>query len=803
VRIPRLLSIVGPAAVLYLLAARASSSAAQSPNWLLAAVSLGFALSPLAVVGARLTRRIAELALLGTSLAIAIASAGTSSRLLDSVHDYAWLLAVVLMLDLALPAKTTSLVRRGATVGLTLTAVVSALLSGAELLAPQTTAVVIVAGMLAIAAVHQVALKDRGHPVEGWLAAMVLVILAVWLAYGWFGPVPGSLAIAVEASVALSLWLGHLTWVDARYRSLRPTVMPVALASLVCFALANAWAPSAPLESWKMGAFAIAYGALWSATFALARRVSRRAVWSGSGPLAEAAEAARRALIGATNLETVASAVLMPLLKGAVQGDERPEIWVFEPPLRICTEPGNRTMVRSGEAPPAIVGALTGAGMQSILDLIHLRLRVVREPEIRHLVEVMENRDIGAVVPCVLTDHLEGILCLPVSGRTEPLSASELQRLGSLGQALAGSLASTLAQRRAESHVRQLSELRWNAERRVAALEVEVEQLRDQCDIVGRGLAEDQTLHVAYSPSMRSVQTRAIELAPGDEPILLVAGAGSPVLPVSRFIHDRGPRWESPFVVADCSAVATEEVTSLLFGSQAGRPGWFDSATGGTLLLRDVPALPLVAQSRLAAALHEFLAVGDADEQGRTSVPPRIIATSRSSLATLRGRGALDPGLDRCLSSNILVIPPLRERREDVPSLALLAIDRACRVLARDPVGIEQRAMSSLVDHDWPGDVAELELVIELAVGGASGKTIVASDLPPLAWPTGEPEESLSGTYLEVERRLLERALRRAGGNKSEAARRLGLKRTTFLDKLRRHGLEQRTENDVPGRALG
>ena len=159
--------------------------------------------------------------------------------------------------------------------------------------------------------------------------------------------------------------------------------------------------------------------------------------------------------------------------------------------------------------------------------------------------------------------------------------------------------------------------------------------------------------------------------------------------------------------------------------------------------------------------------------------------------------------LEDCFTKAELLIPSLRERREDVPSLALLAIDRACRVLGRDPVGIDQAAMGALVDHDWPGDVAELELVIELAVARASGKTIATADLPPLAWPATDDGESLDGTYVEVERRLLERALQRSGGNKSEAARRLGLKRTTFLDKLRRYGLEQRAPEDVGGTAVG
>ena len=241
---------------------------------------------------------------------------------------------------------------------------------------------------------------------------------------------------------------------------------------------------------------------------------------------------------------------------------------------------------------------------------------------------------------------------------------------------------------------------------------------------------------------------------------------------------------------------------SLLFGSDDDRQaGWFHSATGGTLLLRDLPALPKPAQARLAAAL----AVRDEPIEGEKEappIPPRILATSRAPLDELERRGAVDPGLAAQVGRYSLAIPPLRIRREDVPSLALLAIDRACRVLSCEPVGIEQAAMGALVDHDWPGDVAELELVIELAVARTSGKTITRNDLPPLAWPTAGETESLSGTYLEVERRLLGRALRRSGGNKSEAARMLGLKRTTFLDKLRRHGLEQRPSQDVGGSAV-
>ncbi|MBW2507700.1 MAG: sigma-54-dependent Fis family transcriptional regulator, partial [Deltaproteobacteria bacterium] len=478
-----------------------------------------------------------------------------------------------------------------------------------------------------------------------------------------------------------------------------------------------------------------------------------------------------------------------------------PELYAFEPPLRIRLQSTGRTLIGSGDLPAVIVTACSDGNLHSVLDLLTLRPRVVREPQVRALVELMERRSIGAVLPCAHFEHLEGVLLLPLATRSEPLSRIELEELGRLGDALGGAMSTALAQRRAETHIHRLAELRQAAEERIASLEDEVRQLRGQCEALGRGLTEDQTLHVAYSPSMRRVQTRAIELSPTEEPVLLVAAAGSPVLPVSRFIHDRGPRWNSPFVVADCSASAPEEVMGLLFGSDEGRTGWFGSATRGTLLLRDLPALPRAAQERLAAALRERSHAADDDEVGSTSL--RLIATSRLPLDQLRRENALVPELEACFAGAELQIPSLQQRREDVPSLALLAIGRACRVHARDPIGIDQSAMSALVDHDWPGDVAELDLVIERAVAKAVGKTITVADLPPLAWPGTDQQESLEGSYVEVERRLLQRALERSGGNKSEAARRLGLKRTTFLDKLRRYGLEQRASEDVGDEAVG
>jgi two-component system response regulator HydG len=791
-RIPRLLIIVGPVAVLYVLAARASSDASEAAGWLTSACALGCTLFPLAFAGVKTDRRVAAVALMASLIGVALASAQTSDLWLDRVHDGAWLGISALVLGLALPTSIRRGLRAAFVFAFVASAIMAASAAGAGLVPPQAFGVVVVSGLLASAALHQVLLTSRGHAVEGAISAIALVTLSVGLAYAWFGPLEGALARFIETGVGVLLWLAHLAWVDARWRGLRRTGVPFLVASVAVFLLALAWAPDRDLAPWERGVAFVVAAVSWWVTFQLAKRISRRTVWSTSEQLAAASAAARRALYGAPSLEAAATAALGPL-QPVFQGvPEPPEIIAFEPPLRVRLAPGGRVELRTGEAPEPVVRAFGLASRPAIVDLLVLRERVVREPGVRELAAHMESRRIGAIVPCVRDDHLEGILVLPASDRDDALSSVERDALLRLGNALGTTLASTLAERRAQSHIHQVSELRRSAEARVAELETEVEQLRGQCDVLGRGSAEDQSLHVAYSPSMRRVQTRAIELAGGAEPCLIRGASGAPMLQVARFIHDRGPLWEAPFVVVDCAAVAPEEATIRLFGDGSGRPGWMTSARTGTLLLRDLPALPTEAQSRLADALRE-----------PSSSEPRVLATVRTVHDERDLFHAIDADLAEAFRVNTLWVPSLRERREDVPSLVLLAVDRACRILSRDPVGIDQAAMAALVDHDWPGDVAELDLVVQLAVARVRGRTIGLSDLPPLAWSQSPLEEALDGTYVEVERRLLEQALRAAGGNKSEAARRLGLKRTTFLDKLRRHGLERRLESDVEGSAVG
>ena len=513
-RIPRLLTILGPASVLYVLAARASSNTATSPDWLVVSLSLAFSLTPLAVLWSWSSRGASRLAFMGVSLAVAIASSRTASPLLDLTHDIAWLLVALTMLDLVVPRETSSLVRYGALGALASAAFVGAGLARQGLLPEMTFAVVVVLAILATGALHQIVLVGRGHVVEGGLSGIALASLAVGLAYCWFGPFDGVLATTVEFGVASLLWLGHLAWLDPGWRSLRRVGVPVVVASALCFAVTVGVAPDAHLEPWKLGLLALGSGVLWWLTFSFARKLSNRAVWSTSGRLADAAGAARSRLVGGAALEEVATGILVPFGKVFEGSKGSTELYTLEPSLRLRLDSGERANIKPVKAPAAITRVLFADGQQGALDLVSLRARVVREPSIRELVNTMADNGIGCALPCMHLDQIEGVLLLPLGDRSEALSRTELDELGRLADSLGGALGSALAQRRADTHIHELSTLRREAEDRIAALEGELDQLRGQCDVLGRGLAEDRTLHVAYSQSMRRVQTRAIELVP-------------------------------------------------------------------------------------------------------------------------------------------------------------------------------------------------------------------------------------------------------------------------------------------------
>ncbi|MCA9609838.1 MAG: sigma-54-dependent Fis family transcriptional regulator, partial [Myxococcales bacterium] len=519
------------------------------------------------------------------------------------------------------------------------------------------------------------------------------------------------------------------------------------------------------------------------------------------GRLVAGCEEALAKAVGATTLAALGEAVLPALRRAADTTDAEPLLFTIDPPRSVRVDAAAAAHVDERELPSALHDVLE-ARTGEIVVAAPLAEQVVRRADLRPLVSALESVDALCVVPLSMDFELEGALVVPRGRRRGALTLEEIDALERLGRHIGGQVAMLGQQERARLRTRDAVVEREQLSEELEAANEELSRLRaDSRTLKAGGIAERNVEPaIAYSAAMRAVMRKVDALAPVEAPVLVVGEEGTALDRVARRIHAASGRRDGAFVVPECAAVRPERSDAALFGeADEASPGWLRLAEGGTLLLADVPALSLEAQAKLAETLATRRAVL-ADGTGSYAVDARVIATSRVPLSELVALGACDVELARRLEPLVLEVPPLRDRREDLPSLVLLALDRVCRVTGRPVLGIDKEALDVLVEHDWPGNLAELSSVIERAVASADETNVRIGDLPPLA-PAAAPPDPWDGTYQEIEARILVRALERSDGNKSEAARRLGLKRTTFLDKLKRHGLHG-AESESPTAVL-
>lgn len=827
----RILPLLGPALVLYLLADVAS----QTEGLTFGAKAVGAAafLSTLAPLWLRSlaevpgARRVGSL---GVALGISLVSYADPSLLslsVDIASAIAHAAVGALLLDLALTVPDRPPALRNLRPALTVGAIVAGGLGvlaalpvfevfGETVIAPGTFANVPIA-LAAVGACAALALRFfRGRFGSGpdalasnsWGTLGLLPAVAAGSAVALLPsanilPASSPWVASLAALGALSALYGHVALVDPKRRlhagrAVRRAIATALTMTLVGMGVAGL-ADRVPTEPVALAVAASVTLVLGTFLARLVAPIVRRILAPYGGRLLDAIDDAQEAVAGSPDLGAVAAAVLPALRRASGSLSTEPLLYTTEPARELRIDAAGQPHSRAVAMPAAIQARLVD-NPGEVLVRSAFETRVVRRPDLRELVEALASIDALCVAPLAVRGELEGILVVPQGSRDAALSLEELAAVEELGRRVAGWVSLVSAQARAQGRATVVSSERDRADERVDALEEELERLRTEAVVLraGRGAGRAVAPPVAYSAAMRALDKRIVDIAPLPSPVLVVAEPGTPVDRVARRIHGASGRAEGPFVVADCAALRPEASAAALFGSEGERPhpGWLRSAHGGTLLLADVPALSAEAQRWLAEALavRQGRAVGGA---GAYPVDVRIVATSRLPLASLSESGLFEPELARWLSRTELVAPALRERREDLPSLVLLALDRACRVLGREPVGIEQAAVDALAAHDWPGNLRELQHVIDRAVAATEGTQVTAGALPTLAVeePTPVVEDPLAGTYAELERKVLSRAMERAGGNKSEAARLLGLKRTTFLDKLRRHDL-----NDGPGK---
>ena len=306
------------------------------------------------------------------------------------------------------------------------------------------------------------------------------------------------------------------------------------------------------------------------------------------------------------------------------------------------------------------------------------------------------------------------------------------------------------------------------------------------------------------SPAMRDLLAQVKSAAGSAIDILLTGETGTGKELIARAIHASGSGRAGQLVTVNCAAIPAELLEAELFGIHGRvatgvdpRPGRLLLAEGGTVFLDEVGELAPSLQAKLLRFLQEreVHAIG---APAPKRVDLRVVAATNRDLRDDVRLGRFRADLFYRLRGLELRIPPLRERKEDIPELALAFACRASAESKKAIRGITRRALAALVEHDWPGNVRELEADVRRAVlvcpdGGSIGTEHLSAatlDSREGTRVDRDPRRRL----VEEELRMLERALAEAGGNHAEAARRLGLKRTTFLMRLSRAGSPKRHE---------
>jgi len=314
---------------------------------------------------------------------------------------------------------------------------------------------------------------------------------------------------------------------------------------------------------------------------------------------------------------------------------------------------------------------------------------------------------------------------------------------------------------------------------------------------------------VGSSPSTVKIFEIIKKVAPTTTTILITGETGTGKELVANAIHMNSPRKRNPFIKINCSAIAENLIESELFGYEKGaftgavssKPGRFELAHKGTLFLDEVGDLPREIQVKLLRVIqdHEFERVGGLQT---IKVDVRLVAATNRNLQQRVKEGYFREDLFYRFNVMPIYVPPLRERKEDIPALVSYFIEKFNRKLDRQIAGVDPEVMELLMDHDWPGNIRELENLAERLVLMAKGDQIVMGDVPAELieaveekTQTAAPDEKRSIKELirektgDIEKQMIVRVLAECEGNISKAARQLGLSRRGLHLKLAKYNL--------------
>jgi DNA-binding NtrC family response regulator len=329
-------------------------------------------------------------------------------------------------------------------------------------------------------------------------------------------------------------------------------------------------------------------------------------------------------------------------------------------------------------------------------------------------------------------------------------------------------------------------------ERLLVKRETELNLLRER---VARQAASKH--FVAGSAAMQDVLELAARVAPLDTTVLVCGESGTGKEFVVRMIHDQSPRAGGPFVSINCAALTETLLESELFGHVRGaftgavrdKAGLFEVAGHGTIFLDEIGEVAPTVQAKLLRALQER-EIRRVGAERTITTHARVVAATNRDLRAAVAKGTFREDLYFRLGAFVIMVPPLRDRREDIPPLVHDFVRRAAVRVKKDVNAVSPDAMTALMNYHWPGNVRELEHAIERAVIVARGTTLGVRELPPEVSQKNRSRAADDNFDLHAQERvMIERALERFRGNRREAAEALKIGTVTLWRKMKQYGL--------------
>ncbi|MHC4063348.1 MAG: sigma-54 interaction domain-containing protein [Planctomycetota bacterium] len=315
---------------------------------------------------------------------------------------------------------------------------------------------------------------------------------------------------------------------------------------------------------------------------------------------------------------------------------------------------------------------------------------------------------------------------------------------------------------------------------------------------------------IGDSPLLTKVLDLCSRVAPSEATVLILGETGTGKELCARQIHRASRRRDGTFVAINCAALSETLLESELFGHEKGaftgahaqRPGWFELANEGTLFLDEIGDISRSTQAKLLRVLQEkeFVRVG-----GTKSIPcnVRIIAATNRNLKNMMADGVFREDLYYRLSVFPLQVPALRERRQDIPQLVEHFVDRAVREFRVPELNVSPSTLELLTRYDWPGNIRELQNVIERSVLMSDGTVLLPCDLPPDIEAAVKVDEPLAdtSTLQGQECNMIVKALEQHGWNQSQAARTLGITRYHLRHRMKKYSIQKPANARIPAGA--